>query len=803
MPGTSRHARTEQAFARWGGWMVEKRRIVVLLSLLATALLASGLPKLRGEFSDDSYLRSGDDALEIYDAFRERYGQDERIVVGVTAPDLFDLAFLERLRSLHSAIEQEVPFVEEVQSLVNARSTRGVGDELVVEELMEAWAGDVASLARFRERALANPLYTDVYLSRDQRFTALNLKLDTYSSIGTEGENDFDFEVDPAAADEIEYLTDLEVGETLDALGAIVDRFGAPDFEIHVVGGEVLGNHLEGIATRNSVLFISLAIGMVCVMLVALFRRISAALLAVVIVQLSILSTFGLMGHLGLPFTIMTQMVPIFLIAVGVCDVVHILAIVYRRLSWGRPPDEAISYAFGHSGLAVVLTSLTTAGGLVSFVAAEITPIAELGVVAPLGVLITLLYCLTLLPALTAMLPLRSVPQGAEAIEATRLERALAWTAALASRYPRHILAGTVLLLLVAATGLVNLRFQNHMLQWLHEGDPIRVGMERLDDALSGISTLEILIDTGRENGLHEPETLQRVESAMRYAESFQEGPVAIGKAISIVDVVKEIHQALHENRAEAYALPDQRALIAQELLLFENSGSDDLEEVTDSRFQEVRITLRAPMVDGLHYVEFLDVFEPGLSEILGPDLAHRITGSLALSSRAFSLLLTSLVRSYVLALVIITPLMVLLIGNLRLGLLAMIPNLIPVYLILAMMGWFGITLNMSTLLIGSVVIGLAVDDTIHFVHKFNVYLQETGDPVRAVHETFITTGVALLSTSLILSMSFSTFLFSDFVGTVEFGILAGSGALIAFLADILVGPALMVLAVGRGAKPE
>ena len=145
---------------------------------------------------------------------------------------------------------------------------------------------------------------------------------------------------------------------------------------------------------------------------------------------------------------------------------------------------------------------------------------------------------------------------------------------------------------------------------------------------------------------------------------------------------------------------------------------------------------------------------------------------------------------------------MVLLIGNLRLGLLAMIPNLIPVYLILAMMGWFGITLNMSTLLIGSVVIGLAVDDTIHFVHKFNVYLEETGDPVRAVHETFITTGVALLSTSLILSMSFATFLFSDFVGTVEFGILAGSGALLAFLADILVAPALMVLAVGQGAKP-
>jgi hypothetical protein len=322
--------------------------------------------------------------------------------------------------------------------------------------------------------------------------------------------------------------------------------------------------------------------------------------------------------------------------------------------------------------------------------------------------------------------------------------------------------------------------------------------MERLDAELHGISTLEVLVDTGQENGLHDPGVLRRIEAAMHYAESFQDGPVKIGKALSIVDVVKEIHQALHENRPESYALPDGRALIAQELLLFENSGSDDLEELTDSRFQEARVTVRAPMVDGMYYVGFLDTFERGLSKILGPDLAHRTTGALALSSRSFSVLLSSLVRSYVLALVIITPLMVLLIGNLRLGLLAMIPNLIPVYLVLALMGWLDITLNMSTLLIGSVVIGLAVDDTIHFVHKFNVYLQETGDPVRAVHETFITTGVAMLSTSVILTLSFGTFLFSDFVGTVEFGILAGSAAVIAFLADILVGPALMVLAVGR-----
>ena len=158
--------------------------------------------------------------------------------------------------------------------------------------------------------------------------------------------------------------------------------------------------------------------------------------------------------------------------------------------------------------------------------------------------------------------------------------------------------------------------------------------------------------------------------------------------------------------------------------------------------------------------------------------------------------------RSYGLALLIITPLMVLMIGSMRLGLLSMIPNLLPVYLTLALMGWLDISLQISTLLVGSIVIGVAVDDTIHFLHKFDRYYKAEGDVRASLRKTLETTGTALFTTSVVLALSFATYYLGNMTGIVYFGILASFGMVIAFLADLTLSPALVAL-VYRGAKSE
>jgi hypothetical protein len=197
--------------------------------------------------------------------------------------------------------------------------------------------------------------------------------------------------------------------------------------------------------------------------------------------------------------------------------------------------------------------------------------------------------------------------------------------------------------------------------------------------------------------------------------------------------------------------------------------------------------------VDAMEMPPFLDRLEPALQGIFGPDIELVLTGGGVLFSRIFENVIVTLARSYVFALVIITPLMILLIGNFRRGLVAMIPNLIPVYLVLALMGTLDIPLDMTTLLIGGVVIGLAVDDTIHFMHKFNRYYEETGDPRAAIHETLITTGSALLFTSIVLGLGFSVFMAAYMVNIAWFGVLLTFSVLVAFLADITLAPALMM----------
>jgi predicted RND superfamily exporter protein len=584
------------------------------------------------------------------------------------------------------------------------------------------------------------------------------------------------------------------------ALHELVAEFESEDLTIRLAGESVLGHRATAISWMDTTIFTVLAFLVAMTVLLVLFRRASAALLPIVVVAASLTSTFGAMAALAIPFSLPTQIIPNFLIAVGVCDAVHILTIFYQAWNRGEGKQASVVHALGHSGLAVVLTSLTTAGGLLSFLAAEITPVARLGTIGPLGVILTLFYTLTLLPALLVVIPL-SRRERAERGSFGRdgaLASQLARVGAAVAKRPRMVLFTALVLCVIAATGVAKIRFSHDPYDWLLPDDPVRIAVQRMDTALHGISAVEILIDTGREDGLYDPGVLNRIEAASRDALSIQDGPVRVGKAISIIDIVKEINQALNANDPAHYRVPDERALIAQELLLFENSGSDDLTQVSDTRFRTARLTLRVPLVDAFYYGAFLEDLGSRMREILGPAVSVEMTGATVLGNRTFSVVIVSMFRAYGLALLIITPLMIAMIGSLRIGLVSMIPNLLPVYFTLALMGWLDIPLGMSTLLLGSIVIGVAVDDTIHFLHKFDGYHRSSGDAHAAIRRTLETTGAALFATSLVLAASFGSYTLGHMTGVVQFGILAPFAILVAFLADLTLSPALLVLVRGR-----
>ena len=795
--------RIEIAFERWGHFVCRTRWLVIALMALLTIALGSGTVRLTYETSTGSYLDPDDPERVDYDAFRTQYANDDSILLILHSEQVFDFEFLEKLRSLHEDLENEIEIADEVMSLLNARVTRGSEDELIVKELLDPWPRNTAELAAVEQLARENPVYRNTLISEDARFTTVTVRV-TPAGLAPQADALAGFEDEateveseasaPAAPPPI--LEGEELIALMEQLAEIVGRHASGDFPIHVTGNPEMSYSLLVAAREDMTRFAGISILLIAVLLLLVFRRVSGVVIPLLTVTLPLAATLGIMGIVGLPITPSTQQLPTFLLVVGVADSVHLLTIFYRSLDRGRSREDAIAYALRHSGLAVVMTSVTTAGALGSMVFADLVPIRGLGICAPTGVMLALVYSVVLLPALVAVLPIRPRRSASAAAERSAIDRALAATGDFCTGRPKLVVAIWALLVGASIAGAVQLPLSHTPLEWFPEGHPSRVAAEVANREMKGLMPLEVLIDTGVENGLYEPEVMNRIERIQDFAREVRVNEMTPGQAISLVDILKETHRALNANDPAYYAIPQDRELIAQELLLFENSGSDDLEELVDSQFRKARINLLVNYENGIHYLPFVREIEAGAREIAGEYAEVETTGLVKLWLRTITAMLSSTAKSYSVALLVIAPLMVLLIGEIRMGLLSLIPNLAPLVIGMGFMQAFGIPFDMFTLMIGTIAIGVAVDDTIHFMHGFLRYHRRGASVPVAVHETLLSTGRALVITSIALCSGFFVQMLGTMKSVQNVGLITGLMIATALLADLTLSPALVTLEV-------
>jgi hypothetical protein len=797
---TSIRNKIEKWFESLAQAIFHNRFKTILTMLVIIGAILSQLPTLTMDISTEGFMHPADPTLADYNAFRDQFGRDELIIVAITCPDVFDGRFLEKLKKLHEDLQDNVPYLEDITSLVNARNTRGETDRLIVEDLLENWPRTPEAMSAIKRRTMENPLYKNLLISENGRMATIILQAQTYSATDDDMDVLEGFEatsdMDPAGIDEAnekKYLTDSENSEMVTAVKKIANGYATPDFTIDIAGSSVVTHFLKHAMIKDIRKFLLLAVITVALFLFIMFRRISGVVLPLLIVMLSLLSTISLMAIFNVPIKLPTQILPSFMLAVSVGYSVHILAIFYHSFQKSRNREAAIVHAIGHSGLAVLMTAATTAGGLFSFSTSQVAPIADLGIFAGIGVLLAMAYTIILLPALLAIIPIKKrLPRtGPEQDSAT--DRLLAAVGRVTTTHPYKILIISAAILAVSIAGAMKIKFSHDILKWLPADNAARVATEKIDHDLKGSVALEIILDTGRENGLYDPDLLNRIEKTIAYLETLKVGNIFVGKAWSLTTILKETHRALNENRPAFYAISQDQNLIAQELLLFENSGSDDMEDFTDSQFSKVRMMAKVPFKNALAYTKFLKDLNHHLQKTF-PDVKITTTGMIALLSGTLSNAIDSMGRSYLYALLVITVLMVLLIGRLRIGLLSMVPNLTPIIIILGIMGWFKIPMNLFTMLVGNIAIGLAVDDTIHFMHNFRRYFEESNDATAAVMETLHTTGRAMLVTSCVLSIGFFIFMFATMNNLFHFGLLTGLTIILALLSDYFIAPALMVV---------
>ncbi|MFC1848744.1 RND family transporter [candidate division CSSED10-310 bacterium] len=778
--------RIEAFFFVFGGWAFRNKFVALGISLTMMLILAGQVPLLKIDNSTETFFHKDDPAILVYEQFKDMFGKDDFFIIVLRPRAVFDLEFLDILVQLHEKLAAEVPYMADITSLVNVRQTRGEEDRLIVEKLMQKQVKTPLELAAFRKQVLSNPLYINSLVSADGRLTAILIQPRAYYMDSKESEHT----ATSMTRTLRKPIGTIQYAEMYDTMKRITDPYGQRDIDVFYAGNPVVTIVLDRAALADIFHVTPVAVIFVFLFLALMFRRVSGVLIPLVIVNVSLVSTLGVMAALGISLNVITNVLTTFLVVVGVADAVHILAIFYRSFQACGDKGQAIAEAFGHSGLAVLMTSLTTSAGLLSFTTADVASIADLGVIAPIGIMFAFFYTMLLLPAIVSLCPLgRQKPDQAK--RSPGLDRIFLSISSFALNRPWFIIGISVIIFCLSCIGMTHLRLSHNVLNWFDEDHELRVSTTTIDEAMKGTLPIEFVIDTGHENGVYETTLMQKLDQSAHQLEQYQDNQVAVGKATSITTVVKEVNQALNENKPEFYSIPPQQAQIAQELLLFEMSGSDDLEDLVSLDYRQARLTLMVPFKDAILYKKVLADIKVYLQHQF-PDKKIILTGIIPLFFETVQNILSSMIKSYLFAIVVITLLMILLIGTIRIGLLSMIPNLIPLCALVGIMGWLDIPFDFSTMLIGSIAIGLVVDDTIHFMHNFKRYFDQTGNVQLAVEKTMLTTGRAIFITSITLASGFFVHIIATMKISMIFGVLTGFTILLALVADFFLVPALM-----------
>ena len=815
--------RIEEKFNHFSNTIYDNKFKVLASILALVAALALNLPKITFDTSTEGFLYKDDPQILAYNDFRDQFGRDEGIIIAIKTEDVFDPTFLSTLFKLHNDIEQNAPFIKEISSLKNARKTTGNKDELIVGELFEdGIPQDEKQLAAIKQFALSNSIYKNLYLNEDATFTTIIITTQTYTSMGvqnkTESEllesgfdddidfNDFEFDEPTSSnsnnttSEKLEFINVLETNQLIAVIEETLQKYQNDNMNVYIAGSPIVTKNLQASLINDMSTFILYVIITIALLLLIMFKRISGIVLPLLIVVLTLLSTIGSMALAGAPITALTQPLPSLLLAVGVGASVHLLAMFYKKYDEVKDKKTSIAYALEHSGLAILMTSLTTAASLAAFSFSDIEPIAKLGIFAALGVCYQLILTLVFLPALISLLPIKS--KQLSLVEKPMLLDRLVHNLGVASiTYPKSIVSIAGFIIVVSLIMASTMQFSHNPLHWFAKDNEVRINTQIIDKELKGSITIEVILDTGIENGVYEPEFLNTIEAITEHIYTLKGDHYFIGKIISINDVIKEINKALNENRQSEYRIPQNKNLIAQEFLLFENSGSDDLEKIVDSRFSKTRMTIKMPWVDAIEYMDLMDELKTILNDAFKDTATVSITGTLPILADTITKSIKSSIESYIIAFGVIAILMVIFLGSFKLGLLSMLPNLTPIMFGIAFMVAFDMPLDMFTILIGAIAIGMVVDDTVHFMHNFSRYYSQTNDVDESILLTINSTGRAIFITSIVLSSGFLVFMFASMTNLFNFGLIMGVVVIVAMVADLVLVGAMMKLIVKPKAK--
>ena len=673
--------------------------------------------------------------------------------------------------------------VEEVTSLINVRRTTATpdGQGIRVGRLMEPLP-TAAALPTVKAEVLGDAFLVGQVVGRRGQHSVVVVRAGFMSEVDS-----------------------LKVNA---AINTIADGFRADDFVIHSVGLPALNSALNELMLSDMGRLTGLAAIILVFLMGFIFRHPLGIIGPLGVVGQAVITTFGLMGAAGITMTMMSTILPAFIACVGIGDSVHLLSVYRDYLREGLDRREAAIQAIATTGTPIFYTTLTTMVGLLSFRFASLEAIQDMGTAGAFGVAVAMVHSLIFLPVLVSFTTASfgAKPKG----EADFLDRFInrclsasiapedsgtgAELASSARRRRRTLVVGTVLLV-AAIAGMSTLRVYHNPFAWIPDDKPIKIAFEMMDDEVGGTSNVVLLIEGSDDHGVRDRRLLVGLEKLREHIQSYThpEVGVLVGNALSVVDIVKETNRALHGGDEGAYQLPAAQGGVNDAMFLFSNAGPTQLRRLASTDFQLAQMTLRIRWLDATGYEPLTKHVEAGIAEHI-PAGAGKVepTGSVYTLVTTIRLLLGDLMRSFGVAFLVITLIMIVLLRGAKLGLVAMVPNLMPIVFIMGLMGFANVPIDMNTLLIASIAIGVAVDDTIHFLHHFRVIYAHTGDAERAIRRAARHSGRAMCTTTIALMLGFSAYGGSEMANIQRFGLLIALTCAVALLIDLVFAPALL-----------
>ena len=759
----------------WATFVIKHRLVVILISLIITVGAAMGLKNLYFESSTDIWFLKDDPVLLNYNQLKNNFGSDDYLVVGVESTtkdgDLINQETLVAIKKITDFLEEHVA-VNKVRSINKFEYIFYEDDKLNVETAIpysQNFDFSKEEISKIREILKSETIAHNLLFTKDLNHSIISARVVE--------QKDYTGPDNPK--------TDLAADFRAFVQSEGLDK--SNKFKLNYSGSSIISEAFFHYSTIDQSISYPLMMLCILVFLFAIFRTWMGMLLPFAVVVVASIVCMGAIGYSGLPINMLNITLPTILTVIGLGSAVHVLMRFYKEQGLGLNSKEAAVETIKKNLKPCFYAFITTFSGYLALTTSKLAPVVEFGFEMMLGVLIAFLFSLVTLPAILSYSRVKPV-------NATRLSKT-GIIARTLHDWPQKILGFrkqvlwcTALLLIPSLYFLSKVEVDTNFVRNFKADAPVRKGLEYFDQTYKGALSLEFMLDSGKAEGVKDPKFLQRAVEFQNYVTSLE----GTGRATSISNYLMKINQVMHNNDPAFFKIPETRNLVGQYLLLYSSSGPDeDLTDLMDFSGQHMRVSVFFAVAPSKITKQRVEEIESYIATNFS-DLNITTSGRAVLFNNMDTYVLEGLISSFALSFALITLCFFVLLRSIKFGVMALIPNVLPIIFAGAAMGAFGIYLDFATLMIAATTLGIVVDDTIHFMSGYVAARKSNSNHEQAVTHTIRHSGTALVSTSIILIIGFSMLMLSSFVPNIFMGAIGVVVIVVAILGDMLLLPALL-----------